>query len=119
MMRSELQQDQTEQGFIRIRQVFDLILKDGNHSSLLIQGVTFPDQYLKEIPPVWSSFVAQWIKDPALALHRLGLLLWFEFSLWPWKFRMAWAQLRKKKKIPPVPLCAGTREAKVEKRVIH
>ena len=27
--------------------------------------------------------MAQWVKDPALSLQQLGLLLWHGFSLWP------------------------------------
>ena len=29
-----------------------------------------------------SSFVAQGLKDPALSLQRLGLLLWLGFNPW-------------------------------------
>ena len=36
----------------------------------------------------WSSLVVQWVKDPALPLKRLGLLLWHMFHLWPRNFHM-------------------------------
>ena len=35
---------------------------------------------------VGSSLVAQWIKDPALSLQQLRLLLWLRFSPWPENF---------------------------------
>ena len=37
-----------------------------------------------------SSLVAQWVKDLALLLQWLGLLLWQGFSLWPRNFHMLW-----------------------------
>ena len=30
-----------------------------------------------------SSLVAQWVKDLALSLQRLGWLLWLKFNAWP------------------------------------
>ena len=32
---------------------------------------------------IWSSLMAQWVKDSALSLQCLGLLLWHRFDLWP------------------------------------
>ena len=32
--------------------------------------------------------MAQWVKDPALSLQWLGLLLWHGFNPWPRKFHM-------------------------------
>ena len=37
-----------------------------------------------------SSPVAQWVKDPALSLQQLGLLLWCRFDLWPRSFHVPW-----------------------------
>ena len=34
----------------------------------------------------------QWVKDPALSLEWLGLLLWCWFHLWPGNFHMLWVQ---------------------------
>ena len=45
----------------------------------------------------WSSPVAQQVKDPALSLQRLGLLLWRGFDPWPGKFHVPWVQQKKKK----------------------
>lgn len=33
-----------------------------------------------------TALVAQWVKDPALSLLRLRLLLWCTFHLWSWNF---------------------------------
>lgn len=41
--------------------------------------------------------VAQRVKDPALSLHWLRLLLWLEFNPWPGSFYMPWAWSKKKK----------------------
>ena len=37
---------------------------------------------------LWSSRVAQWVKDLALSLLWLGSLLWYMFNLWPRNFCM-------------------------------
>ena len=42
-----------------------------------------------------SSLVAQWVKDLALSLLWLWLLLWHKFSPWPGNFHMSWAGLKK------------------------
>ena len=39
----------------------------------------------------WNSLVAQWVKDLALSLLWLGLLLWHEFNSWPRNFQMPWS----------------------------
>ena len=46
----------------------------------------------------WSSLVIQRVKDPALSLLWIRLLLWHKFSPWPRNFCMPWVQLKKKKK---------------------
>ena len=35
-----------------------------------------------------APVVAQWVKDPALSLQRLRLLLWYGFDPWPRNFYM-------------------------------
>ena len=45
-----------------------------------------------------SSLVAQWVKDLALSLQQLRLLLWCMFSPWPEKFHMLQTWPKKKKK---------------------
>ena len=42
--------------------------------------------------------MAQWVKDLALSLLWLGLLLGRGFDSWPRNFRMLWAQPERKKK---------------------
>ena len=42
--------------------------------------------------------MAQWVKDQALSLQQLGLLLWPGFDPWPRNFWMPWAWPKKKKK---------------------
>ena len=42
--------------------------------------------------------MAQWVKDPALPLLWLWLLLWCRFDYWPWIICMLWVQPKKKKK---------------------
>jgi len=32
--------------------------------------------------------VAQWLKDPALSLQQLGVLLWYRFHPWPRNIHM-------------------------------
>ena len=43
-----------------------------------------------------ESLVLQWVKDLALSLQWLGLLLWHRFDPWPGNFYMLWAWLKKK-----------------------
>ena len=38
----------------------------------------------------WRSLESQWVKDPALSLQWLGLLLWCGFDPWPRNFHMLW-----------------------------
>ena len=45
-----------------------------------------------------SSLVALWVKDPALSLLWLRLLLRCRFDSWPGNIRMLRAQTKKKKK---------------------
>ena len=42
-----------------------------------------------------SFLVAQWIKDPALSLPWLWLLLWLEFNPQPGDFCMPWHSQKK------------------------
>ena len=37
-----------------------------------------------------SSLVVQWVKDLALSLQQLGLLLWCRFDPWPGNYHMLW-----------------------------
>ena len=46
----------------------------------------------------WTVLVAQWVKDLALSLLWLGLLLWHRFNLCPRIFYMSWPWPKKKKK---------------------
>ena len=39
--------------------------------------------------------MAQQIKDPALSLLWLGLLVWRGFDPWPRNFHMPWAEAKK------------------------
>ena len=48
-----------------------------------------------------SSLVVQWVKDPALPLPWLGLLLWWGFSPWPGNFHMLQACPPKNKYLIP------------------
>ena len=45
-----------------------------------------------------SSLVVQWVKDLALSLVWLELLLWREFNSWPGNFSMTRVHPKKKKK---------------------
>ena len=45
-----------------------------------------------------SSLVVQQVKDPALPLLWLGLLLWCRFDPWPRNFHMPWVQLKQTNK---------------------
>ena len=47
---------------------------------------------------LWSSLVAQWVKDHALTPQWLRSLLWHGFNPWPKNFCMPWARPKKKKK---------------------
>ena len=44
----------------------------------------------------WNSLVAQWVKDPALSLQWLRLLLRHGFSPWPGNIHMLWVWPKKK-----------------------
>ena len=46
-----------------------------------------------------NSLVVQWVKDPALSLQWLGLLLWCRFNPWPWELPHAAGAAKKTKKI--------------------
>ena len=48
-----------------------------------------------------SSLMAQRVKDLALALQRLRLLLWYGFDPWPRNFHMLWVWPKKKKNFLP------------------
>ena len=39
----------------------------------------------------------QWVKDPALSLQQLRLLLWLGFKPWPGNFHMPWEHPKQKK----------------------
>ena len=39
--------------------------------------------------------MSQWVKDPALLLWWLGLLLWHRFNSWPGNFFMPWVEAKK------------------------
>ena len=43
-----------------------------------------------------ESLVLQWVKDLALLLQWLDLLLWHRFDPWPGNFYMLWTWLKKK-----------------------
>ena len=43
--------------------------------------------------------MAPWVKDPALSLEQLGLLLWRRFYPWSKNFYMLQVWLKKKKKV--------------------
>ena len=78
-------------------------------SSLLIYFITgslyvltsfkllFLSMYLHSVM-FWISLVVQWVKDPALLLQRLGLLLWRRFDPWPGNFHMLCVGVAKKSK---------------------
>ena len=40
--------------------------------------------------------MAQWVKNPALSLQWLRLLLWHRFNPWPRNFCMPWTKPKKK-----------------------
>ena len=42
--------------------------------------------------------MAQWVKDPALLLQELGLLLWYGFDAWPGNLRMPSVHQKNKEK---------------------
>ena len=42
-----------------------------------------------------SFLVAQWVKDPALSLLWLRLLLWCAFDSWPQTICTLWVELKK------------------------
>ena len=50
-----------------------------------------------------SSLVAQGVKDLALSLQWLGLLLWHRFNPWPQNFHMQWVWPKEIKGVPIVP----------------
>ena len=50
------------------------------------------------------SLVSQQVKNPALSLLSLGLLLWHGFDPWSRNFCLPWAQPKKKKKKKQTPL---------------
>ena len=54
--------------------------------------------------------MAQQVKDLALSLQWLGLLLWHRFNTWPGNFHMLWVQPKKVHKNdasgPRGPICA-------------
>lgn len=45
--------------------------------------------------------MAQWVKDAALSLQRLGLLLWLGFSPWPRNLHVPGVSQNKTKSTPP------------------
>ena len=57
---------------------------------IIIPMVTIKKIFLKYTQRQ-SSLVVQQVKDLALSLRWLGLLLWHRFNLWPGNFCMPWA----------------------------
>ena len=49
---------------------------------------------------LWSSLVAQWVKDLMLSLQWFVPLLWHGFSPWPENFNKPWVQPKTKNKKP-------------------
>ena len=47
---------------------------------------------------LWSSLGEKWVKDPALSLQCLRLLLWHRFEPWSGDFYMPKAWPKRKKK---------------------
>ena len=44
----------------------------------------------------WRVLVAQWVKDPALSLQRLGSMLWRKRDLWPRNFHVSQTEPKKR-----------------------
>ena len=65
----------------------------------------------KHLYLLWSSLVVQQVKDLALSLQQLGLLLWHGFDPWLGNFQTYWAQTKKKKR-------KRKRKKKKEKKII-
>lgn len=59
-------------------------------------------KYKLKFKELGSSLMAQWVKDLALSLQQLRLLLWCRFSPWPSEFNMPRADQRKKLKQNPL-----------------
>ena len=51
-----------------------------------------------------SSLVAQQVKDPAVSLLQVGLLLWHRFDTWSGNYNMAQAGSKKTPKNKKTPL---------------
>ena len=54
---------------------------------------------------LWSSLVAQWVKDPGLSLQHLGSLLWRGFDPWPGNFQHATGATPPQKKEKETVFC--------------
>ena len=59
------------------------------HGVLTLKNIN-NDEFLKYV--FRNSFVAQWVKVPALSPQWPGSLLWHGFSPWPGNFHMPWVQ---------------------------
>ena len=53
---------------------------------------------LFKLKKVSTSLAVHWVKDPALSLQRLRLLLWHRCDPWPRNFHMLQVEPKKKKK---------------------
>ena len=67
---------------------------DDNNITVLNATKLYTQKWLR-----WSSQMAQWVKDLALSLLWLWLLLWGRFNPWPGNFYMPWAWPKKKKEL--------------------
>ena len=73
-----------------------LLMNGWTKHSLLL----FTVKYYSAVKSIkyWSALVAQWVKDLALSLQRLRLLLRHGLSTWPRNFSMPQAQPKEKEK---------------------
>ena len=67
-----------------------LLLKSNFFFFLSSNIFLFHIEFLFKHYKIGSSLVAQQVKEPALSLLRLGLLLWHRFNHWPRNFYMLW-----------------------------
>ena len=68
------------------------IFPSGHWMNIEVETATWPIWYCSKETELRNYCMAQQVKDPAMSLQQLRLLLWFGFDPWPGNFHMPWVQ---------------------------
>ena len=101
-----MERNEAENGLGPINSILQ-VGKQSQREEVTSQGCkgSFTSQWLWDPLPFQRHDLAatgasdKWVKDPALSLQQLRLLLWLRLNTWPRNFHMLWVQKKKKKAV--------------------